>query len=368
MPSYIKSLDGVRALAIILVLLFHFYYVLEIGWIGVQMFFVLSGYLITNILLNSKEGSDLSFYLKRFYWRRTLRIFPLYYVYLLVVTAIYLLIGVPKVFPNIAGYLYTYTYNLQPLFSELHFDAFFTHFWSLSVEEQFYLVWPLLIFILNGKQVKYAIIALILSIPLFRYFFGEWIMQSHFSEPGEVLYRFTISHFDAFAWGGCIAVFQLDKRVNNSRNLLLVSFAIFLFAGLAHLFTSEQLLPFTSFGYPIGGLGSFQHIWSYILINMFSAALILYLIQHNSDEYLLSRIFRNKVIVEIGKLSYGMYVYHWVLLSLHKKFINPHIGNMVFSFVVYFLLVFLVSYISFYTLESYFLRLKENVFIKKKVA
>ena len=99
MQGYIRSLDGLRAVAILLVMLFHFFFILEIGWIGVQIFFVLSGFLITTILLKSKEHSFTS-YVKRFYWRRALRIFPLYYFYLLAVTGIYWLTKTPESFPQ----------------------------------------------------------------------------------------------------------------------------------------------------------------------------------------------------------------------------------------------------------------------------
>ncbi|MEQ8336344.1 MAG: acyltransferase [Cyclobacteriaceae bacterium] len=362
MSSYIRSLDGVRALAIVLVLLFHFYYVLEIGWIGVQIFFVLSGYLITNILISSKEGSNLSSYLKRFYWRRTLRIFPLYYAYLIGVTVIYFLTSKPEIFPEIVGYLYSYTYNLQPLYGELTFDPFFTHFWSLSVEEQFYLVWPLLIFLLNEKQTKIAIATLILAVPFFRYFFAEWIFEMGYSEPGEILYRFTISHFDAFAWGGAIAVFKLNNRVEKSGLLLMIGFVLLIGFGTLNLWAHSGSIAWSSLGYPIGVTENYQHVWSYILINMFSTGLILYLIRNNTEKSVLSIVFRNRLVVEIGRLSYGMYVYHWVLLSIHKQYINPLIDQMIISFIIYFFLVFIVSYVSFYTLETFFLKLKEKGF------
>src|SRR5689334_13554869 len=94
--QHIKALDGVRGIAILLVILFHYGY-LGCGWIGVQLFFVLSGFLITSILIKDK-GQSLKQYLKRFYWRRSLRIFPLYYLYLFVMLAAFLLFRIPPAF------------------------------------------------------------------------------------------------------------------------------------------------------------------------------------------------------------------------------------------------------------------------------
>ena len=123
--KYIKALDGLRALAILLVMLFHFYFLLEVGWIGVQLFFVLSGYLITSILLNSKTD-QLGDYLKRFYWRRSLRIFPLYYLYLIAIAVLYLAVHIPADFTNKIPYLVFYNYNHYPVFETLSHDVAFT--------------------------------------------------------------------------------------------------------------------------------------------------------------------------------------------------------------------------------------------------
>lgn len=362
MPTYIKSLDGVRALAIILVMLFHFYFVLEIGWIGVQIFFVLSGYLITKILIHSKESSSIGNYLKRFYWRRTVRIFPLYYTYLFLVTIIYFLIGKPGNFGDTAGYLYSYTYNLQPLFSRFEHDAFFTHFWSLCVEEQFYLFWPLLIYALNHNQIRIMILSFIFAVPVFRLFFGEWLISESFHEIGEVLYRFTFSHFDAFAWGGGIAVFSLPSKIKPQYQKLLLLISTITFVGFGLLNYSgieSETVGITSLGYPIGGMEQYQYVWSYTLLNFFSSALILYLVSTDNQSTYIGKLFKNSFIVHIGRISYGMYVYHWIALSFHKKYVNPLIGDMIISFIIYFLLVFAISWISFYTLEKFFLKLKD---------
>ena len=135
--KYLKSLDGVRSLAVLLVMLFHFGY-FPAGWIGVQIFFTLSGYLITRILLESREDS-LSTYLRRFYWRRSLRIFPLLYAYLLICWAVFSFSGIPSSFGSDWPWLFTFTANFGRMRTS-DIGESFVHIWSLAVEEQFYLV------------------------------------------------------------------------------------------------------------------------------------------------------------------------------------------------------------------------------------
>src|SRR5215510_2780284 len=145
----IPGLDGLRAIAFLLVFAFHSEY-LQIGWIGVQFFFVLSGFLITGILLDMKKSLPPRDYFFKFYGRRFLRIFPLYYFYLLVMAGILLwLISVHyrinylKIFFEQVRYAVLYVYDF--FFSTIWFKQsyFLNHFWSLSVEEQFYIFWPL---------------------------------------------------------------------------------------------------------------------------------------------------------------------------------------------------------------------------------
>ena len=367
MQGYIRSLDGLRAVAILLVMLFHFFFVLEVGWIGVQIFFVLSGFLITSILLKSKENS-FSSYIKRFYWRRALRIFPLYYFYLLAVAGIYLVAKIPETFLQKAPFLFTYTFNYYPLFYDYDYDAFFTHLWSLSVEEQFYLFWPFAIFFLNRQQLRWLIYVVVLATPIIRYSLGELFYQSYadLSILGEVVYRLTLSHMDAFAVGAAIPLFNLEVAVKKKKYWLGALTVLLLIIGLAN-FSSltvdmNDTVNITSLGYPIGGMRNMQHIWSYTLLNFWGGALILYVASlKNEKSSLLVKVLENGLMVTIGRISYGMYVYHWVIFVMHKKFLHDVLVNTLLSFVVYFIVVFAVSYVSFHFFEKKFLEWKDRV-------
>lgn len=361
--KYIKALDGVRALAIILVMLFHFSYLVEVGWIGVQLFFVLSGFLITSILLESKE-KNLSYYLKKFYWRRSLRIFPLYYLYVSIIALAYLIFKIPEYFNELAPYLFSYTYNYYPLIKELRFDAVFTHFWSLSVEEQFYLIWPFIIYFLSRNQLKVILILLILASPIFRFFIGELLLKNNFSieEIGEIIYRLTPSQIDAFAIGALIPVFRLEKPDNIKKYFLWLPLLLFIGLGLWNYYyyvSTEASL--SSMGYPIGSIKNYQHIWSYTIIDFVSLSLILIIIRSDSRTYW-NKVFSNAVFVNIGKISYGMYVYHWLILALLKKHGKSIIENEVLLFAAYLITTYMISWFSYHYFEKIFIKLKDIKF------
>ncbi|MBI5083418.1 MAG: acyltransferase, partial [Acidobacteria bacterium] len=155
-------LDGIRGLAILLVLLLHFRApdlthplkgILGLGWTGVQLFFVLSGFLITGILLDTRSCSN---YFSSFWMRRTLRIFPLYFLALSVfLVAAPAVLPVPKeALPPAADQVYYWTYlnNWIPMGEEGRLVHVLGHFWSLAVEEQFYLVWPVVVWLVPPRM------------------------------------------------------------------------------------------------------------------------------------------------------------------------------------------------------------------------
>ena len=350
-------------MAIILVMLFHFYFVLEVGWVGVQLFFVLSGYLITSILLKEKVN-PLKAYLGRFYWRRSLRIFPLYFIYIIIVHVGYLLVSKPENFGSLAPYLYTYTFNYQPLVQGYQPDIAFTHFWSLSVEEQFYLFWPFLIFFLNGRALKILVISLILLCPIFRFWIVDLLTVRGVHEIGEIVYRLTPSQLDAFAIGAAIPVFSLQNISSRVSNKILALASVLFAGGAAISFASISGLSWTSIGYPIGGLIAFQHIWSYTCIDLMSGALILTMVVKRERESwgfsFLKKIFETPFMVFIGKISYGLYVYHWIILSIYRSYVHPLVQNLFIGFILYSIAVIAVSYASFQIIEKFFLKLKDG--------
>jgi hypothetical protein len=167
--AYMPQLDGLRAFAVAAVVVYHF---VPGGWnfaayLGVKLFFTLSGFLITGILLKARETAETenqnrTNVLGRFYVRRFLRIFPLYYF---VVTVAWVIDLEPT--RKIIVWLLTYTLNIRMAWQG-YYEASFAHFWSLAVEEQFYLVAPWLVLFLPKKWIKPALIAVIAIGPLYR--------------------------------------------------------------------------------------------------------------------------------------------------------------------------------------------------------
>lgn len=359
--QYIRSLDGLRAVAVLMVMAFHFR-LFEFGWAGVQMFFVLSGFLITSILLKDKQ-KPFSQYLKVFYWRRSLRIFPLFYAYLIIIAIGYLLFKEPENFSFLSKYLFTYTYNFSRLSSDWSHSPLFTHLWSLSVEEQFYLFWPFIIYFFSIKQLKHIIIGILIIVPIFRLVLGEYLLiQTNFTthDVGEIVYWFTVSHIDAFAIGAAIPLFNLKDLIQKKRQLVWLSFGLVILAGVINYISQNNSnIEISSLGYPIGGMANYQSVWSYTVLNVFFTLLILNLISVENNKK--RNVLNNKLLVSMGKVSYGMYLYHWALLAILERTILYEVfNNRLLAFPIYALIVYLVSYISFQVFEKRFLALKDK--------
>jgi peptidoglycan/LPS O-acetylase OafA/YrhL len=148
-PSHVPALDGVRGIAVALVMAFHIWRVpaTALGWSGVDLFFVLSGFLITGILWDTRAAPNRA---RAFYSRRALRILPLYYGVLVAVFIIRPLIGIAHrrddlVLAGEQMWYWTYLCDWRIAFDHPHGQTFLTHFWSLSIEEQFYLAWPVIV-------------------------------------------------------------------------------------------------------------------------------------------------------------------------------------------------------------------------------
>ena len=357
--KYVPALDGVRCFAVLTVAMYHFH-ILAAGWIGVQVFFVLSGFLITTILLDAK-ARHADTYFRRFYWRRTLRIFPLYFGYLAVAAIAFALFAVPMAWPDLWGWLVTYTSNFSRMFVYDKGTEFFVHFWSLAVEEQFYVVWPTVIFLLSLAGIRRLVVALLVGVPLMRLALGLWLVAQGFPDErvARVVGVFTFSQFDAFAAGAALAVFPTDS-LRRPAWLAIGGLGLFLLSGAAMLATIPKGTPgfgIDTFGHHATTLNGY-HVWGPTVINLASAGLILAALR-GSFRWILE----NPIAVQIGKVSYGVYVLHlpmhyWLVRYVPFKHSSP-LGLLVF--VAYFAAVVLAAMISYRFFETPFLRLKERI-------
>ncbi len=368
--GYIRSLDGVRAIAILLVMTFHTE-LTSFGWVGVQLFFVLSGFLITRILWKekSKEGESLFFKFKKFWVRRSLRIFPLYYAYIFLIGLIYLLVGFPSYFETYFPYIVSYTANFPLVPFENLGNPLFNHLWSLSIEEQFYFIFPLFIFLSPKKIIKKLLLVIIFISPIIRFLIGEYYKSKGLSEltiSNGVNFN-TLCQLDAFCLGGIISVFSLDSFLK--RPILIFSIvlgATFITGIFNYLNSPNQLNYFLDLGYHHYHIGNYQHIWQYTILDVLFASFILVLVSKNSRTAmpLIRKILENKWMVSIGKVSYGMYIFHWLIwVYLFTKLFHPESYWMkALLFLPYLLLVYIVSALTFKFFELYFIRLKDKFF------
>ena len=312
LPKFIPELDGLRAFAVIGVIFYHFVPGFGLGWTGVYLFFVISGFLITGILLDSKENPH---YFRNFYIRRVLRIFPIYYLSLLAVSLAGLYIGSNlSDFPFYLFYLQNYTLAVNSWHA--NFINWFDHTWSLAVEEQFYFIWPFLVYKLKREQLPYLLIVFIVfsyGCRLVLFFATEAYSAWIWASLPTVLDSLSIGALLALASRSKNA--SAEKLARNGFILMAASGTILFFLGLF-----RAKLP-AEWGLDIWNAGH----TNLTLLGLFFGGLIAFVIFRNSW---LSRVLRFSWLRKIGKISYGLYLYHYPIyhatdLLLARFFPDP---------------------------------------------
>ena len=305
------ELDGVRGVAILTVTLYRFCKELDpsaspvLDWIkdasvvgsrGVDLFFVLSGFLITGILLKTKSSQG---YFRNFMVRRALRIFPLYFGALalcLWVLPACLGTSVFDVPRNEQGYLWTYLSNVRMSWENAWCFGPLDHFWSLAVEEHFYLVWPLVVFCLSPKALLRLSIGLVIGVGLVR---AAASLRPEWSVAVDVL---TLFRCDALAFGAIAAILmhtlRADDQVARVRrvSVLALPFVLLVAVGLTLLGKRFLTIPHT-------------------VVPMVCGAALLVLVT-GPKLGLPSRIMQSSTLRWFGRYSYGMYVVQLPLMTL----------------------------------------------------
>lgn len=378
-PARYPSLDGVRGIAILLVLLHNtdemtghnsaLDHVVDVlmdrGWIGVQLFFVLSGFLITGALLESRDAPN---YYRAFFGRRTLRIFPLYY---------FVLFTMLVLSPQLTGFepdphartsdklwLWLYLSNwAQPL--GYHVNGF-AHFWSLAVEEQFYFLWPFVVRHCDTARLLRVcagvfVLALIARIAL----------RSTHADP-EMIYEFTICRMDSLATGAAVAALVRLPSVNTwllvrFPRLVAVTLMLAAAGGATTHFYARSSFAGQTLGYALLSLVLAVFVLAGYLrdnrlaVNISPAA--------NSTTVAIASWWplRHPTLRFLGKYSYGIYVFHRLyIVFIGESLLRALRGDEALLRLdrqfAYFLAVSITSIItavvSYHLLERPFLRLK----------
>lgn len=354
--TYYPSIDGLRGIASLIVVFTHnfgFTKFFFFGWIGVDLFFVISGFLITQILLQTKDEPH---YFRNFYIRRVLRIFPLYYL-----TLIFFFLIVPyiKSFPldmsyyiNNQWWFWTYLQNWFLIFYDPgNNTTVIQHYWSLAVEEQFYLLWPWVIVLI--KKPKYLLAfagALLLAVIATR--FTLWTLKIR---DLNYLGLYTFTRIDGICVGSMLAL--LRYKHSNFLEKHFTTVVLFL-AGINFIFYF--------FNKP------YQFTYPYLAIVGYTTFAVLFaLLVHEAVEgknKVLNFVFGNRVLRFFGKISYSLYVFHWPVYLIFSDWVykwlashftlSGYLLNLITSILLT-LAGIAVGICSYYGFEKHFLKLKK---------
>jgi peptidoglycan/LPS O-acetylase OafA/YrhL len=371
-PSHIAALDGLRGIAILLVMFYHYFLgsehhqplinwlllVPQCGWMGVDLFFVLSGFLITGILLRVKGRPH---YFRDFYMRRTLRIFPLYYGVLLLMFGGGMLIPAlnTPAFRQVADvqiWLWLYLSNVyNALTGQLAFVGDWleaNHFWSLAIEEQFYLVWPTVVLLCSRRALAWVCVVLIA---------GALLLRTTAALAGAnaiFLNEFTFCRIDTLVLGGLLAVAALgpaglEPLRRPARIGLPISIGV-----VAALFVARHGLHTDDVIVSTVGYSLLAFVFAAVLIETVSAA------PGTRLRWFMTR----PLLMQFGKYSYALYVFHWGLYPLFLNRLLPqeefsrvfrsYLLGMCVRFVALSACAFLIAWLSWHLYEKHFLKLK----------
>lgn len=346
--EYYHNLDGVRGIAALMVVLFHFFTypnsnhapnielyqkLTEFGQHGVSLFFVLSGFVITRILINSRERNN---YFRSFYTKRVLRILPLYYFFLFIYYWV-----TPQITDGYDGgfklHLPFYFY-LQNFTHVFNFKAAGPgHYWSLAVEEHFYLLWPLAVFLISPKNIWKAILISIILVLILKYFMLKKDIPINY---------FTFTRIDQILMGAYLAVLEWEKFFTSKNSLRKM-----IILGILTLCIS-LVIYISSKYYPL-----IFDLTKYLILGAFFFSMIGILISLNKDHFI-NKILSGFILQYLGRISYGIYVWHVLALLILNRFFL--VQNILIDILLTFGLTILLAHLSFFYFETFFLKLKDH--------
>jgi peptidoglycan/LPS O-acetylase OafA/YrhL len=336
----ILELDAVRGLAAVAVLLTHLPLGFWFGETGVDLFFVLSGYLITAIILRNREQPG---FLKAFYYRRALRIFPIYYLALLIVLGLNLLRSTPAPTGGIE-YYFIYLQNIHQYWGQESPKVGLSlgHTWTLAIEEQFYLLWPAAILFLKPRRALWLCLLLVFLPVLLR---------------SQGLDRCTLfGHTDGLALGACLAFIGHYHRRAFSPKTARIYLAILIGALVGY-----GVLWSIFSGQGMSGKAMIQNNYAILLVSVGYFALVGFLLGIAGTRW--AGALRVRPLVWIGTISYGLYLYHWIVYELFDavfKFGRGYNDPWWLS-AIKVVASFAVAAMSWYLLERPLLRLKDLI-------
>lgn len=344
-----SSLDGLRFFCIAAVLWQHAPGVdlaaagpilAKRGFLGVDFFFVISGFLITTLLLR-EESREGQFSLRAFYWRRFLRIIPVYFLVVTAVSIYFVWVKGESQYAPMVPYYYIFLANFLitdiPLLGPT---------WSLAVEEQFYVVWPVLLFFLPRRWILSVLIgAIVLNVAGIMGAFSPLRITAY--ETEHLRFALPNSTYAPILMGAVLAIL-LHRRASFEPIVRWLGQLWAPVLSLVILFALLRFLPGDLLGWP--------NFLVHLSMTVCLATLVI------RDDHLLKRFLTWRPLARIGEISYGIYLYHLFALHVGTVFLaRQGIEALWLSVTVYLVLSYVISEISFRTLERYFLSFKHRV-------
>ena len=365
--KHLSVLDGIRGWAIIFVMLYHFTIpfqqmngltyadviiakILQMGWLGVDLFFVMSGFLITNILLRSSDKPN---YYRNFYIRRFLRIFPLYYGLLILFLVIF-----PFLSDSLAAktanmqensfWFWTYLVNWK-IASLGTFEGFQSgYMWSLAIEEQFYIFWPLFLRFFYNRLITVSVLLLVMSFIL-------KLIGLYLGASGTTLYTMTFTHVDGLILGSIFGILYWQEKLSilTIKKLGVAAFLSILLSSIIAFITKG----FVFYNAIVGSIGvTLASItFTYILVKSLKT----------ERKYI---FLKDAFVMKCGQLCYGLYLLHQpisvmvserVLSPVAFQFNGSYILSMLLNVCLSLSLSFLIAMLSYKYYELPFLKLKK---------
>ena len=374
--TYMPSLDGIRALSVLAVIIYHANKMwLPGGFLGVEVFFVISGYLITLLLLAESEKNG-SISLKEFWWRRARRLLPALWVVVLGVVVFAALfqremLGTLRG-DVIAALLYGFNW-FQIWVGTSYFTSFefvpLRHLWSLAVEEQFYLIWPVVMLIVAkfGKRRLPIVSAVFFGLAVVLAIYTALVYQpgtisnigdtpnqfmSLFGQPVsriDFLFLGTLTRSSGLLLGAALAIWWRPWLLQNSRAGANKLFDFIGIGGLAALALMMWRCQTVIEGTDEGTVGyDFLFRGGFFLTDLASLAVIAAAVHPSSK--ILARSLSNPVLVWLGRRSYGFYLFHWPVFQFYRRFAGK--GLTPYEFVVLVLFALALTELSYRYIET----------------
>ncbi|SNR74564.1 Peptidoglycan/LPS O-acetylase OafA/YrhL, contains acyltransferase and SGNH-hydrolase domains [Lutibacter agarilyticus] len=343
---YRTDIDGMRAFAVISVILFHLG-LLPNGYLGVDIFFVISGYLITGIIYNEVKENRFSIF--SFYERRIRRIIPL----VLFTTVSALITGIIFMSPNdlnvLSQNVLASNFSMFNIFMYITSNDYWAvsneynpmmHMWSLGIEEQFYLLYPFIFLILKGNKQKFIFPLLI---------FLTFISLALFYYSNDVSAKFYLLQYRFFelSSGGIAAIYfskwELNKKQVKKSKIILFSMIIIIF-----IIIQFNIIP--------------DNDTKIIVITFLSIGVLTIGKYHFNDNKLYKLIFSNTIISSLGKISFSLYLWHQIVFAFARYSFNLHI-NSIESIFLSFIIIITLSVFTYFFVEN---PLRNKQFIETK--